>query len=405
VNTVQLSYCIRCLAICAVTSCMSASGAEGKENDFQVLPGPVRLTLPATVYAVPGIEINVYFDNVVLVTDPDDYVFDVTCDKGFQYDDRWCYLPAPGDVGEHRLTIEVRDQNNAVLARARTTIRVASPEAGKKAPVSFLAIGDSHLQRDFYLQHVLDLSVSDKNLGLTLVGSRGAGNKPPTTDLRHEGYNGWTAQAFVTRKGPKPRTGYYVPAETASPFLYEQQNGESRLDFRQYCRDLNHGAAPDFVFIQVGGNDIWRATDSDIDKTIDGVFGYFDALIAMVHGLDPNTRVGLAVVDSPSRSQHGFRNYQGPRKQTRWQYRRNQHRMVERMVKQYSGRESDKTYLIPVNVNVDCVHGFPMREYPINGSTAAKEQRVYDGSHLSPEGYRQYGDEIYAWIKSCLTEP
>ena len=102
-----------------------------------------------------------------------------------------------------------------------------------------------------------------------------AGNEPPTTDLRHEGYNGWTAQAFVTRKGPKPRTGYYVPAETASPFLYEQQNGESRLDFRQYCRDLNHGAAPDFVFIQVGGNDIWRATDSDIDKTIDGVFSYF----------------------------------------------------------------------------------------------------------------------------------
>ena len=101
--------------------------------------------------------------------------------------------------------------------------------------MSLLAFGDSHLQRDAYLQRVLDSSVADPELDLVLVGSRGAGNKPPTTELRHEGYNGWTAQAFVAREGPKPRTGFYVPAETASPFLYEK-DGKQQLDFRRVLR-------------------------------------------------------------------------------------------------------------------------------------------------------------------------
>ena len=378
--------------------------AAAAEPELPAVAGSVRLSLPKVIFAVPGDETNIYFDNVVLVANPDNYIFDVTCDKGFHYDQRWSFVPEPGDAGEHPLTIEVRDESNAVLARARTIVRVAAADAGKGATVSLLAIGDSHLQRDFYLQHVLDLSIADPNLKLSLVGSRGAGNKPPTSDLRHEGYNGWTAQAFVTRKGPKPRTGYYVPAETASPFLYEEPDGEPQLDFGKYCQDLNHGKAPDFVIIQVGGNDIWRANDEDIDKTVDDIFGYFDVLIEMIHKFDSRTRIGLAIVDPLSRSQHGFRNYRGPGKKTRWEFRRIQHRMVERMIERYSDRDANNLFLIPVNVNLDCVNGFPMREYPVNARTSAKEFRVYDGSHLSPEGYKQFGDPIYAWIKNCLSE-
>lgn len=408
VTTVWIVHEMSLFGLCAligvaaapVSRAVEATGAESK-----TFPGAaVRLVLPKVIYAVPGIEANVYFDNVVLVVNPDNYIFDVTCDKGFQYDQRWTYTPKSEDVGDYPFTIEVRDQSNAVIARATSIIRVGSGQARGGGRVALLAMGDSHLQRDVYLQHVLDLSVADPDLELTLVGSRGSGNKPPTSNLRHEGYNGWTAQAFITRTGPKPRTGYYVPAETGSPFLYEQEDGGPRLDFARYCRDFNDGAAPGFVVIQVGGNDIWRATDDDIDKTIDDIFKYFDQLIAMVHDHDAKTRVGLVIVDSPSRSQHGFRNYQGPRKQTRWQYRHNQHRMYERMVERYSDRNGENLYLIPVNVYVDCVHGFPLRELPINARMPTKEKRVNDGSHLSPEGYRQFGDAIYAWMKCCLTE-
>lgn len=374
--------------------------AEASDRDF---PGEIRLTLPPTIYAAPGVEINLYFDNAVLVANPANYIFDVTCEKGYHYDDRWSFTPLAEDIGNYELVVTVHNDQNKVIARARTMVRVAKPQAVKKN-VSMLVFGDSHLQRDAYLQRVLDSSVAAPELELVLVGSRGAGNKPPTTELRHEGYNGWTAQAFVTREGPKPRTGFYVPAETASPFLYAK-DGKPQLDFQQYCADMNDGRPPDFVVIQVGGNDVWRADDGTINATIDKIFVYYDILIRMVHDVSPTTRVAITLLDPPSRSQHGFRNYQGTQKQTRWQYRRNQHRMVERQIERYAGRESEDLFVLPVNLCIDCVNGFPLREYPINARNSMKEFRVYDGCHLSNEGYAQFGDEIFAWMKCCLAEP
>jgi lysophospholipase L1-like esterase len=397
---VALAFLVRALVVAIFVGRLAftfAPAAEAAEHDF---PGEIRLTLPPTIYATPGVETNLYFDNAILVANPANYIYDVTCEKGYHYDDRWSFTPLPTDAGDHELIWAVRNDRNEVIARARTTVRVAVPQS-EKASVTLLALGDSHLQRDAYLQRVLDSSVADANLDLALVGSRGADNRPPTTELRHEGYNGWTAQAFVTRKGPKPRTGFYVPGETASPFLYEK-DGKQQLDFRRYCADLNGGKFPHFVVIQVGGNDVWRADDSTIDATIDTTFGYYDILIRMVHEVSPTTCIGITLLDPPSRSQHGFRNYKGTQKQTRWQYRRNQHRMVERQIERYAGREQENVFVVPVNLCVDCVNGFPLREYPINARNPKKEFRVYDGCHLSNEGYAQFGDEIYAWMKCDL---
>lgn len=199
----------------ALVAALSVTGlAQGGRNgdDF---PGQVRLVLPKVIYAVPGVETNIYFDNVVLVVNPANYIFDVTCDRGFQYDDRWTYTPDAEDIGHHPIKIEVRNEANAVIARARSTVRVARPQAGGDRTFTFLAIGDSHLQKDVYMHQILDLSKVDSHFKVTLIGSRGKGNKPPSDDLRHEGYNGWTAEAFVTRVRPKPRTGNYVPARPA----------------------------------------------------------------------------------------------------------------------------------------------------------------------------------------------
>ncbi len=375
------------------------------DNRFYQHPRPSRWSdfhnqkPTKTIYTVPGVEMNIYFDNIVLVANTANYCFDVTCGKGYQYDRRWTFTPDADDFGDYSIIIEVRDETNAVVAKDRSMIHVAPNISETVKHVSLLAIGDSHLQRDFYLQHVLDLCNAEKSLELTLIGSRGVGNKPPTTELRHEGYNGWTAQAFATMTGPKPRTGYYVPRETGSPFIYKSEYGDPRVDFSRYCEEFNDGKSIDFVIIQVGGNDIWRGTDENIDPLIDKVVGYFDVLIKMIHEFDKETKVGVILLDPPSRSQHGFRNYRGDRKQTRWQYRRNQHRMVERLITKYGGQEEKNVYLIPVNVNLDCVNGFPMRRYPTNARMPAKEKRVYDGSHLSPEGYRQYGDTIYGWMR------
>ena len=89
----------------------------------------VRLTLPSAIYATPGLECNVYFDNVVLVLNRRNFAFDVTCDKGLQLAERWAFTPTVEECGDYPIAIEVRDETNVVSRSRRVdrSRRVARP--------------------------------------------------------------------------------------------------------------------------------------------------------------------------------------------------------------------------------------------------------------------------------------
>jgi lysophospholipase L1-like esterase len=260
-------------------------------------------------------------------------------------------------------------------------------------------VGASFTEYSIYPQHILDLSVRDPFVLLKFVGSRGPGNKPPTGELRHEGYSGWTAQAFATLTGPLSRSVYHKRPQTGSPFAYEDGDGQVQLDFDRYCQEFNQGQGPDFVTIQVGINDTFTATDETIDSRIDTMLRFYDQLIEMIRRHRPRTRIGCNLVTPPAASQDGFRNYRGPGKQTRWQCRRNQHRLIERMIERYQHREQESIFLVPTNINLDVVHNFPKFRAPINARSSAQIDRINNGTHPDTAGYQQIGDSIYSWIK------
>ena len=87
--------------------------------------------------------------------------------------------------------------------------------------------------------------------------------------------------------------------------------------------------------------------------------GYFDQLVAAFHKVRPDTEVGVILDTPPSRSQDGFRNYIGAGRQTRWQYRRDLHRMLERLIEHFGGREAEHIYLVPAYINIDTERDFP----------------------------------------------
>lgn len=390
------------ILIALLTSFYGAAASLRQDDATRNFAGDVRLILPPVIYAAPGIETNIYFENICLMLNPADYTFDVRSPKGLQLQERWSYTPEADEAGEYPLMIEVRDASNKVVGRGTTTVRVAPPQAGTKGYATLLMTGASLTERSVYPRHVLDLSIRDPYVLLKFVGSRGPNNLPPTGELRHEGYSGWTAEAFATREGPLSRSGYHKRPETGSPFVYKDSAGKPVLDFKRYCDQFNDGKAPDFVTIQVGINDTWTATDETIDERIDVMFGYYDQLVDMIHRLRSDTKIGVFVVSPPSASQDGFRNYRGPGKQTRWQVRRNQHRLVERFISHYGGREREHIYLLPVYLNLDTVNHYPTFTAPRNMRSPQMVARVNDGTHPDEAGYRQNGDVIFCWIKSML---
>ncbi|MEZ6191056.1 MAG: SGNH/GDSL hydrolase family protein [Phycisphaerales bacterium] len=370
--------------------------AEGQAAPQQA--GPVRLILPPVIYAVPGIECNIYFDNIILALDRDNYAFDVDCVKGMQLSERWTCTPGEKDIGEYLITIRVLDSSNALVASAESVLHVSPDALMSGGRATLLIVGASFTEYSIYPRHILDLSRRGGPSGLKLIGSRGSGNMPPTDDLRHEGYSGWTAQAFATKAGPLSRSGYHHRPGTGSPFVYSRPDGSSSLDFAAYCREFNDGVGPDMVTIQVGTNDVFSATDETIDRVINEMFTHYEALIASIHEARSDTHIGVVMVTPPSASQDGFRNYRGAGKQTRWQLRRNQHRLMERMLEHFVGREDENVFFLPSYLNLDCEVNFPTWTAARNARSKDPTTRVNNGTHPSEAGYQQIGDGMYAWV-------
>ncbi|MCX7426282.1 MAG: GDSL-type esterase/lipase family protein [Planctomycetia bacterium] len=379
----------------AVPAALMPRGAcpSAEEN----VPGPVRLCLPPVIHAVVGVEMNVYFDNVVLAIRPEAYAFDVNCPLGIQQNERWTLTPSADQVGSQPFELTVRDDRNQVLARGRSIINVVPADAGVDRPVTMLVIGDSLTHASVYTQRVLDLCKTPGNPKLTLVGSFHPAD--PTGANRHEGYGGWTAERFATFYRDTARQGDV--GQRGSPFLYQEPGGQPKLDFARYCKEFNGGSGPDFVAILLGCNDTFSDTDETIEGRIDGVLRHYDTLIGMIHGVRPDTRIGLMLTVPPAATQDPFGDdYRCG--QTRWQYKRNQHRLVERLLAKYAGREAEHVYAVPTEVNLDCLHNYPTRTAKCNAQSEEETVRLANGVHPAASGYRQIGDTLYAWLKAGL---
>lgn len=87
--------------------------------------------------------------------------------------------------------------------------------------------------------------------------------------------------------------------------------------------------------IFLGPNDIFSFDDDSIDPGIDDIRKHLDQLVTMIRDASPSTHIALLLPVPPAASQDAFgSNYASG--QTRWQYRRNQHRLVERMLERYA---------------------------------------------------------------------
>lgn len=378
---------------------MIGFGAQaGEDNASQPFHGKVRLALPKVIYGVVGIEMNVYFSNIVLVINPDNYAFEVICDKkGIQQAERWTFIPKPSDVGEFPIKIQVRDQDNTIIARGKSTVKIVASDAGAGREISILCIGDSLTHQSVYIQQILDLCNDSNNPQLKLIGSHHIDNFP--ADNLHEGYGGRTTEWFATNYNPTTaRNASYPYLQRGSPFLYPDSEGIPKLDFARYCKDVNAPNSPELVTIFLGINDIFSATDADIDARIDNSFKYYDELITMVHSVNKYTKIGVALPPPPAASQDAFGANAGCF--SRWRYNRNQHRYVERMIEHFAGREDDNISIIPVHVNLDCHHNYPVNNMPWNSQTTRQGVRQVNAVHPAPEGYRQIGDSFYFWIKA-----
>ena len=184
--------------------------------------------------------------------------------KACELEERWTFTPEAKDVGEYPIEVTVRDESNAVIARARTILR-RSQRPRVRSLDDTATRRHSYTEYSVYPQHLLDLGLHDDHLHLKFIGSRGPDNAPATGELRHEGYSGWTAQAFVTLRGPFARSGQYKPLADGKPIRLRRCGRQASTRLRTILQAIQRWAWPDFNTIDLGVNDVFTATDENIE--------------------------------------------------------------------------------------------------------------------------------------------
>lgn len=359
----------------------------------------LRTLLPPRIYSATGQEVNVYFDNVVLTPNYRNFIFDVNCAKGRQDSARWEITPKDSDIGKFPFELNVLDSENKKIALAKSEIVIVSKDAGAGKSFSILIIGDSLTDASVYPNELKKLLAANGNPDVKFIGSHaGRGQAADGGKVPHEGRGGWKWSDFC-KVYDLSKSDY----KAKSPFLFPDANGKPVLDFKKYLDKYNEGKAPDFITVFLGTNDVFLANDDTVDKKLDEIFAYADILLGEFRKAAPHCKIGLITTLPPSASQDAFgENYACG--QTRWQFRRNQHRLVERLYQKFGDSGKDGISIIPAYVNVDCENNYPVKNSPVNARSKKPFSRPCNGVHPANEGYFQIADTLFSWIKYKLSE-
>ncbi len=348
-----------------------------------VSAGELQLTLPPVVYAVPGVPISLHHDNLVLTQTPEHYRFEFACKLGKNEERRWTVTPANGDAGDHPLGVTVKDAAGKVLEQGSTTLHVSPRKAGADKPLRLLIVGDSLTHASAYPNEIARLLSEPGNPKVTFLGTHKPSSAKP--GVAHEGYGGWTWIRFLTQFAPQTAeaAGPLARKET-SPFIFPSADGKTgTFDLSRYFKEHCDNQPPQVVTFLLGINDCFGANPEDPDAKIDEVFANAEKLLAEFHKAAPKARLAVGLTTPPNSRQEAFTaNYKD--KYPRWGWKRIQHRLVQRMLTQFSNREKDGLYLVPTELNLDPVDGYP----------------VNNGVHPNAAGYAQIGASFYCWLKS-----
>lgn len=343
----------------------------------------LQLTLPPVVHAVSGVPLSIYDDNIVLTQTPEAYRFEYRCAVGKKEPRCWSMLPGDAEIGTHPLEVIVRDTAGTELARASTNLSVSRRDAGQGKALRMLILGDSLTHATLYPNELARWLSTPGNPAWSMIGTHIPASAKP--GVAHEGYGGWKWADFLTKYTPQPPgiTAGPLAKKSTSPFIYPDAAQKPVFDLTRYFKEHASGHPPDVVTFLLGINDCFGAAPDSPDAKITEVLTQAEKLLAAFRQAAPQAVLAVGLTTPPNSRQVAFEaNYKD--KYTRWGWKRIQHRLVRRMLERLGSREAQNIHLVPTELYLDPVDGYP----------------VNNGVHPNATGYAQIGTSFYCWLKS-----
>ena len=343
----------------------------------------IDINIPSKLYALVGIEMNVYFENIV--EEWEKYKWDCTCDVGKQMERCFTVTPISTDAGNHTLTITATADDGTVTT-ATTTLMVVATSAGDGTTETVILLGDSTTNYGIVEGKLLG-NFEDDPMSITLAGTRG------TSPNFHEGRDGWTLERYCTL-AQDPGSSSIV-----NPFFNPTSQ---KFDAGYYF--ANSGVTgTDWLMINLGINDVFGITsDTALASKIEDCFDYLDGMIESIHEADENIKIGVCLTIPPNHSQDAFGKAYNCG-QNRNRYKRNNAKYVKALIDEYDNRTAEGIYLVPIHVNLDTVYNMGMETISVNArntGTTYSSPVGNGGVHPAESGYWQIADVYTAIIKA-----
>lgn len=358
-------------------------------------PDPEAMALGTRVFALEGLQANVYPINLRAGRGERIFDFTVTGDKGLHLNERWTWTPLAADAGDYSFVASNLDPDTlAVKADATAMLSVLAQGAVSGATIRYMAIGDSTTASNYRVQRVADLSTArTTDAQITLVGTEGV------APILHEGRNGWTVQRYY-----QPDSIYVAD----NPFV---ENNGDKFSAAYYVANSGQ-PVPEVISWTLGINDVFSATsDTDLQSRMDVFLSQLSQMIGNEAAADvtswkevDNTIVHLVSLPILPLDQDGFSTVTGSG-QSQARYWRNIVGASLRIIDHFKDLESEKIFLMPFNASIDIFHNMERSAAePWNVHTTDTVER--DSNDVHPRGAggnEQLGDCEYAalnWLKA-----
>ena len=209
---------------------------------------PPRVILPDVFHAVVGDTLQLFYRGFVEHPYPYLYNIEVKCDIGKNTPRYFEVTPTADKVGDHTLTVNVRDHLDKLLTTATCKIRVHAVGDSPTLRKNVLCVGDSLTSSGTWcreaLRRLTETGGTPEGLGLSNI--RFIGTKK-NGECGYEGYGGWTWGSYLnaptaTKLGmwvycshDKDSTDQHSLWEDASGNIWSMETIEaSRIKFTRY---------------------------------------------------------------------------------------------------------------------------------------------------------------------------
>ena len=323
----------------------------------------LQLTMPPRIYCSQFSEISMYYENLIQVSNPGDYSFRITPELGAGDSIKYTFGIQEEVSRSYDLNIDVFNKSGRKVTSGSTEVCYTAPGNIPVDTINVLITGNSLTAAGIFPAKVKSLFLDSLQFPVKFLGTK------KSKGGIHEGYSGKTWEWFSQN--------------IESPFVFNLSENDTILNFQHYFEDIVI-AEPDYVIIELGINDCFRADTISveaIDSTINEMLIHTEYYLTKLIDYNNNIQIGICLPPVANSRLEGFKaNYGDKYTQTGWT--KIQRRLVQKTLDYFGNNFQSNCSLIPLEVNIDTHNGYP----------------VDNGVHPNTFGYNQIASSIFNWL-------